>query len=65
MKVYATLLKNCKMMPFCGAPEENSYITIDDRLYTIKVVYSVRVDHLWIRVDAFSVVVFVVVFFLE
>ena len=34
------------MMPFCGALEENSYTTIDDRLYIIKVVYSVRVDYL-------------------
>ena len=56
-------------MPFCGAPEENSYITIDDRLYIIKVVYSVRVDYLWIRVDAFFFCCFccffVVVFFLR
>ena len=27
-------------MPLYGALEENSYTTIDDRLYIIKVVYS-------------------------
>ena len=39
------------MMPFCGALEENSYTTIDDRLYIGSVLMH------------FPVVVFVVVFF--
>ena len=43
--------KNCKMMPLCGALEENSYTTIDDRLYIGSVLMH------------FPVVVFVVVFF--
>ena len=43
-------------MPFCGALEENSYTTIDDRLYKIKVVYS-REETTFIIYNLSSVVV--------